>query len=56
MANKNRFFTSNEDDIKDMEEACTSKNTKKSTKSWYNDFKKWAEARSVDPEIELCPP
>ena len=51
-----RFFISIEDDIKNMEEASTSKNTKKSAKSWYNIFKKWAEARSVEPKIELCPP
>ena len=47
-----RFSNAIDDDIEFFKEASSSKNTKKSTRTWMSIFEKWAVVRGVNPNIE----
>lgn len=52
----NRFQTVTENDISALKEKSRNKNTAKTTKTWINTFKSWAEEKHERSDIENIPP
>ena len=51
-----RFPSSDEQDILVLEGKSKNPNTSRSTRSWLNTFRAWAESRAIIPELSLFAP
>jgi hypothetical protein len=51
-----RFAVFNENDVQNLKEKSKNLNTKKSTQTWLNVWRSWAEERNVSPHLEENPP
>ena len=51
-----RFVVSNETLLEQLKENAANNNTKKSTLTWINVYKKWANERQLSPNLEQYEP
>ena len=48
-----RFAVSGDDELQKLKEKASNSNTKKSTQTWFNVWRSWAEERNINPKLEV---
>ena len=50
-----RFVVLGDDELQKLKEKANNSNTKRSTQTWFNVWRSWAEERNINPKLEDGP-